>query len=345
MRMTRIVGAGCTNYYHCMSRVIERRFIFEEEEKEYFVQIMRRLAKFSGIKVLTYCLMSNHFHLLLEITDEDAAAFSDKELLRRLKYLYNEDDLRVFRMRLKTARAAGDVELLKKVREPIVARMFDLSVFMRELKQRFTQWYNRRADRHGPLWEGRFRSVLVSGEPEALYMMGLYIELNPLRAGLCEDMKDYRWCGYGAALGGEKTAIEGLIRLVVAIEAGRADGMRKVISSWGDVCDLYRCWLFGASRPRGVREDGRAVKLGVSEEQIAAVLAGEGRLSRSELLGCRVRYMSDGLAFGGKHFVEGVFERYRECFGEKRKGGARTMKGGGWGALVNMRDLRVSPLG
>ncbi len=157
-----------------------------EEEKEYFVRVMRRLAKFSGVKVLTYCIMSNHFHLLLEVPDEDASLFSDRELIRRLKYLYDEDDVRVFRMRLKTARKSGDPELLEKVRGPIVARMFDLSVFMRELKQRFTQWYNRRTHRVGPLWEGRFRSVLVSGEPEALYMMGLYMELNPLRAGLCE---------------------------------------------------------------------------------------------------------------------------------------------------------------
>ena len=345
MRMTRIVGAEGTNYYHCMSRVIERRFIFEEEEKEYFVRIMRLLANFSGVKVLTYCIMSNHFHLLLEVSDEEAALFSDRELIRRLKYLYDEDDMRVFKMRLKTARKSGDPELLERVRGPIEARMFDMSIFMRELKQRFTQWYNRRTQRVGPLWEGRFRSVLVSGEPEALYMMGLYIELNPLRAGLCEDVKDYRWCGYGAALGGEKSAMDGVSRLIAAIEGGRPDGMREEVSGWGAVCDLYRRWLFGASGPRGVRADGRPVKLGVSEERIAAVLAGKGRLSRSELLGCRVRYMSDGLAFGGKTFVEGVFERYRGCFGEKRKRGARKMKGGDWGELVSMRDLRVSPLG
>jgi len=88
---------------------------------------------------------------------------------------------------------------------------------------------------------------------------------------------------------------------------GRPEGMGEVLSGWGDVVDLYRCWLFGAWRPRGKRLDGRPVKAGVSAERIAAVLSGEGQLSRAELQGCRVRYMTDGLAFGGKVFVEDVF--------------------------------------
>ncbi len=345
MRMMRILGGEGRSFYHCMSRVIERRFIFKEDEKEYFVRIMRRLAAFSGVRILTYSLMSNHFHLLLEVPDGDAKSFGDEEILRRLRILYDDDVIGLFKMRLKVARTSGDPCLIEKVRGPVEARMFDLSIFMRELKQRFTQWYNRREGRNGPLWEGRFRSVLVSGEPDALYMMGLYIELNPLRAGLCEDMKDYRWCGYGAALGGEKAAVDGLSRLVSVIEEGRPEGMGVVLSCWGDVCDLYRRWLFGASQPRGMRDDGRPVKMGVSEERIAAVLSGEGRLSRSELLGCRVRYMTDGVAFGGKAFVEDVFCRYRGQFGNKRRSGARKMRGGDWGSLVNLRDLRVSPIG
>ncbi len=43
--------------------------------------------------------------------------------------------------------------------------------------------------------------------------------------------------------------------------------------------------------------------------------------------------------------MDGVFERYRESFGAKRKGGARKMKGGNWGGLVSMRNFRVCSLG
>ena len=69
MRFPRVKADG-QGFYHCVSRVVERRFIFQTSgpgsaEAERFVQLMRRLEAFSGVRVLTYALMSNHFHLPL----------------------------------------------------------------------------------------------------------------------------------------------------------------------------------------------------------------------------------------------------------------------------------------
>ena len=74
--------------------------------------------------------------------------------------------------------------------------MYDISIFIKELKGRFAQWYNQRHDRYGVLWAERFKSVLLEGG-EALAAVAAYIELNPVRAGLCADPKDYRYCGFG----------------------------------------------------------------------------------------------------------------------------------------------------
>lgn len=71
MRQPRIKGEG-TSYYHCLSRVVDRRFIFGEEEKEHFVALMRKLEAFHGMRVVTYCVMSNHFHLLIEERDRES---------------------------------------------------------------------------------------------------------------------------------------------------------------------------------------------------------------------------------------------------------------------------------
>ncbi|MGA1658363.1 MAG: transposase, partial [Ilumatobacteraceae bacterium] len=68
--------------------------------------------------------------------------------------------------------------------EGFTRRMGDVSEFIKLLKQRFTQWYNRRNARKGTLWEDRFKSVLVEGEGDALVTMAAYIELNPVRAGM-----------------------------------------------------------------------------------------------------------------------------------------------------------------
>jgi putative transposase len=66
---------------------------------------------------------------------------------------------------------------------------------MRDLGQRYVQYFNRRYDRSGTLWEGRFRSCIVES---AHYVLGCYryIELNPVRAGMVDHPTGYLWSSY-----------------------------------------------------------------------------------------------------------------------------------------------------
>jgi len=66
-----------------------------------------------------------------------------------------------------------------------------------------------------------------------------------------------------------------------------------------------------------------------------------GKLSRKELLRCRVRYFSDGLVLGSKGFVEGVFAKCRGHFGPERKNGARPLRQDANGSLFTARQLAV----
>jgi hypothetical protein len=88
--------------------------------------------------------------------------------------------------------------------------MGDVSVFMKELKQRFSKWFNKERNRFGTLWAERFKSVLVEDQPGVVQTVAAYVDLNPVRAGLVKDPKDYRWCGYAEAVGGNETARRGL---------------------------------------------------------------------------------------------------------------------------------------
>ena len=54
--------------YHCIARVVDKRFAFGPEDKEQFRMYLRMMENFSGCRVLAYCVMCNHFHLLLEVT-------------------------------------------------------------------------------------------------------------------------------------------------------------------------------------------------------------------------------------------------------------------------------------
>ena len=81
--------------YHVVSRVVDRRFVFGTEEKEHFRILVRMYERFSGCRVLSYCFMTNHFHLLLEVPPGgvkkgESMGLSDEDLLRRLGGLYSK---------------------------------------------------------------------------------------------------------------------------------------------------------------------------------------------------------------------------------------------------------------
>lgn len=69
------------------------------------------------------------------------------------------------------------------------------SLLMKHLGQRYVQYINRTYQRSGTLWEGRFRSCLTQSEDYVLACYR-YIELNPVRAGMVIQPKDYRWSSY-----------------------------------------------------------------------------------------------------------------------------------------------------
>ena len=71
---------------------------------------------------------------------------------------------------------------------------------MKTVKQRFSIWFSKSHQRYGTLWADRFKSVLVEGSGNPLQTMAAYIDLNPVRAGIVDDPKDYRFCGYAEAV-------------------------------------------------------------------------------------------------------------------------------------------------
>jgi len=89
MRALRLLGEG-RSFYHCVSRVVDRRFVFENQDKAVFRKILRLLERFTGVRVVTYCAMSNHFHVLLDVPDrEEMAPLGLEELLELLPELHD----------------------------------------------------------------------------------------------------------------------------------------------------------------------------------------------------------------------------------------------------------------
>jgi putative transposase len=338
---------GLAHFYHVVSRVAGREVLFGDAEREAFMEMFFKQLAFSGLKAVAWCFMGNHFHLLLEVPDKESAlaGWTEDDLIGRLEVLRDDLATRLQLAEAKMFRKNGHKEGVARIAEGVRARLFDLSAFMKELKMRMTGWYNHVHGRKGTLWEGVFKCVLVEGT-HALEMVSAYIDLNPLRAGLVSDPIDYRWCGYAAAVSGDKEARKGIERAVFGPEEMRVKGTRR--PSWGKTVAQYRMLLHGLGEERveGDTVDGAMKRRGgYTPKEIREVLASRGELSLAQALRCRVRYFTDGVVLGSKDFVNGFFERKRGYFGAKRTSGARKLRGADWGKLRALRDLRVDPFG
>jgi len=313
--------------YHVVSRVVDRRSVFGPREKEVFRNLLRKYEHFSGCRVLSYCLMSNHFHLLLEVSPLPPGGLSEAEFSSRLAALYPESAVDEITAEIRTALVHGDKQTAEGIRSRYLKRMHDLSQFMRGLLQRFTRWFNRTHGRRGTLWEDRFKSVIVENG-EAARTVAAYIDMNPVRAGIAQDPAEYRWSSYGEAVGGGRRARAGLVRLL-----SDSHGVRSNARRWSreGIDREYRRLLLGGL---GAHESG--VEDGEAEGGSSSVAPG--------VLNHRIRYFVDGLVIGSRNFVDEVFQHYRSRFGRQRRSGARKPRGALSplaGVLWSMRDLRV----
>jgi REP element-mobilizing transposase RayT len=291
MRRARVKLDG-EAYYHVMSRCALQEHLLTGEVKGMFLTMLRRAEKFSGVKVLDYCIMDNHFHLLVKVPKRREVP--DDELEERIQILYGERKAERMRGRWKLLREGGAGIAVERERAALRLRMYDLSEFMKTFKQRFSLWYcSNHGNLEGTIWQGPFHSVVVEGSHDALGAVSTYIALNPVRAGLVADPGKYSWSGYGAASKGDAEAKAALL--------ARNGGRRPEAEKWAackDRTEAAAARVVAAKRAEAAKSAGKG---GAS-----ATAAGRTGLSATgEEFGLllRDRDVSRGAAFGSEKFV------------------------------------------
>jgi REP element-mobilizing transposase RayT len=297
MRQVRIKipASEASAVYHCISRTVNGEHLFDDTAKEIFRKQLWQVAEFCGIQIITHTVLSNHFHVLLRTPQR--TEISDVELLRRYSILYPRPTAYQL-ARLDFIR----VELAKHGPEAVtwrhrqLALMGDVSQFMKLLKQRFSIWFNKNHRRFGTLWAERFKSVLIESQSHLLEAVAAYIDLNSVRAGLVNDPKDYRFCGYAEA---------------VADNSAAQLGISSVTScpTWAETQARYRETLFGI----GAAPRNKAAS--IKPDDLQRVLRARGHLSLATLLRCRLRYLSEGAVLGTRAFVTVQLEALRRKTG------------------------------
>ena len=184
-RPLRIQFAGA--FYHVFARGNNKQPIFlVDVDRLKFLSGLMQVSERLDWWIWSYCLMDNHYHLLLE------------------------------------------------TREPTLSRG------MRDLNGAYSQYFNRRHQRVGHVFQGRFQALLVDNDAY-LKEIARYIVLNPVRAGLCTTAGQWRWSSYQNIVGASSslarlaaeplirqfasTTQEGLLRYVEFVAAGIADDM------------------------------------------------------------------------------------------------------------------------
>jgi REP element-mobilizing transposase RayT len=297
---------------------VNGEFLLGAIEKEALRRMMWRMAKFSGVEILTYVIMDNHFHILLKVPEQKSwlKRFDGKEGEERffdhLSLVYSKAFITQFRSEIKELRNRGEEDSARALLERFQQRFCDLSLFVKELKERFSRWYNKQKNRRGTLWMDRFKSVLVE-TGEALQTMAGYIDLNPVRAGLVKDPALYEWSGYGEAVGGSKRSRRGLCKVLDVAQ-----------DAWNNRAHAYyRKWLYGESSV----SNGSRRKV-YTQSQVEAAQAAVKRQTFLPLLEIskRMKSFSEGIAVGSEDYVRGVAAKYQAQFDRQRERRAKPLK-------------------
>jgi putative transposase len=167
-------------WYHLYSRIAGRRGHYPLSEAAPTRKLIDTIEHFTRIyfcDVAAFTVLGNHYHLVARF--EAPWPVEEDELRARARLMYPS----------KASQRQID-EWSKEEWEHFRQRLFDVSELMRNIQAAFARWFNRNNQRRGRFWADRFKSVYLENEAAVLDCM-LYVELNPVRAGLVERPEDW----------------------------------------------------------------------------------------------------------------------------------------------------------
>jgi len=282
-RIPRITIEGEPTVYHVMSRTALEGYPLDDADKDFFISQVMKLSKLYFTEVFGFCCMGNHFHLLVRMWPGEH--YSDAELKKRLNDFYGE------------ARELTDGQL------PLWRQKLEsLSEYVREIKLRFTRYYNKRYGRRGYFWGDRFKSVVVENGQTLINCLA-YIDLNPIRAGLVSRPEDYRWNSIGYHV---QTNNKGrFLSLDFGLKEFGVPGNKERVRR-------YRQFLYET----GAMDSGKGGRLDPSV--VEREKRNDFELTRAQRFKYRTRYFTDSGIIGSKAFVSATYRRVKDVYGAKR---------------------------
>ena len=185
-------------FYHCISRCVRRAFLcgFDrytsksfEHRKKWVRQRLKELLELFAVDCLAYAVMSTHLHSLLRNRPDLADRWSDDEVARRWRRLFPRRRKSGGAAEEPSAQEIGEITSDSALVTVYRRRLSDLSWFNRCLNEHIARRANAEDKCTGRFWEGRFKCIRLETSA-AILACSVYVDLNPIRAGLAETLED-----------------------------------------------------------------------------------------------------------------------------------------------------------
>ncbi|RJX64841.1 transposase [Vibrio sinensis] len=196
-----------TPYYHCVSRCVRRSFLCGidplteqnyEHRRDWIKQKIYSLSQVYCIDICAYAIMSNHYHLVVHINRDKAYALSNNDVVERWQKDHKLPTL-ITRWLAGQLTSNAELEASIAIIDSWRSRLWNLSWFMKELNFDIACHANREDDCRGHFWESRFKSQALLDE-QALAAAMVYVDLNPLRAGVANTPETSEYTSIQARL-------------------------------------------------------------------------------------------------------------------------------------------------
>ncbi len=275
-RLARIKAEDSGAFYHLCGRVAGVIGDYPLDDKRCRRKIVDFIRLFSRVyccEILGFSIMGNHYHLVVRM--DDPRQMTRKELRERASVLYTDLIL-----------DAWFDSSWKRFEQ----RIFDVSELMRSLQSKIARWFNYTHNRRGRFWADRFKSVLLEDQ-KAMFDCLLYVELNPVRAGIVErpenydgsslyyrEMKDDKWMASLTSLTGRRSNKDAILDYKSAV--------------------YYR-----GSVPTKEKQASISNRLLKQEEALG--FKTEGLFTK------RIRHFTDGVVIGSEEYVQKKLKQLR----------------------------------
>ena len=290
-RVPRLLVSETPTVYHVISRTALSGLPFTVSDKERLQFLILHYSRIYFTEILGFCLMDNHFHLLVRMFPKnhgDEASLRDRFTL-----------------------AYKDTSVFSPAKIPDYRQKWSsLSEFVKEIKQGFSRYYNKKNNRKGYLWGDRFKSVIVQ-DGRTLVNCLAYIDLNPVRANIVKRPEEYRWSslGYHVQTGNRAGFL--------SLDLGMAD--------WGvkpmDRLQKYREFVYET----GALDTGKGATLNLK------LVKGERKkgykLTAVDRFRYRTRHFTDSGIIGTKEFVAQHAKKFHGRLACKREKKPREIDG------------------